>query len=96
MARFFVSGRNGRGNGFSAGGRASIESAHTRGWNSGVEVECIAVTDADGNSYDRFDVYMTPGSTGAGHRVLVGQVIENNKRNPRWVPAKGRKNVRKS
>jgi hypothetical protein len=101
MARFFTSGRYGNGsrNYWSAGGRNSIDHAHTRGWNAGVEVECFAMTDDNGNAYDRFDVYMTPGSTGNGHRVLVGQVIEpvskaGKRLAPRWRPAKGRKSVR--
>lgn len=88
MARFYLSARNGRGHEQSIGGRASVESSHTRGWNAGVEIECIAQSDGT----DRFDVYMTPGSTGAGHRVLVGQVYQARPgRSPRWRPAKGRK-----
>lgn len=93
MARFYISARNGRGNTQSIGGRASVESSHTRGWNSGVEVDCIAL--ADGT--DRFDIYMTPGSGGTGHRVLVGQVYQQKPSGrPFWRPAKGRKNTQPS
>lgn len=96
MARFYLSGRYGnyRGNYFSAGGRFSIDHTHTRGWHAGVEIECYALEDGT----DRFDVYMTPGSSGAGHRVLLGSVAEkvtkNKRRTPRWIPAKGKKSVR--
>lgn len=96
MARFFLSGiygnqgYSGR-SGFTAGGRRSIGSTHTRGWHAGVEVECIA--QADGT--DRFDIYMTPGSAGAGRRVLVGQVYQAKpKQAPKWRPAKGRKSTK--
>lgn len=101
MARFYLTAINGRGNRQSIGGRASVESAHVRGWNAGIEVECIRVHDlATGTETDRFDVYMTPGSTGEGHRVLVGQAYEpvskrdGRKLKPRWKPAKGRKSTR--
>jgi len=101
MARFYVSGRYGnssRSHGFTAGGRNSVDSTHTRGWRAGVEVECFAMTDDKGRPYDRFDIYMTPGSAGAGHRVLVGQVIEytdsKGRKSPKWRPAGGRKNTK--
>ncbi|HZZ17154.1 MAG TPA: hypothetical protein VFE08_14465 [Candidatus Sulfotelmatobacter sp.] len=90
MARFFLSGRyaNGNRNGFTNGGRLSIEHTHTRGWTAGVEIECFALEDGT----DRFDVYMTPGSSGNGHRVLVGQVIQRKPgKAPVWRPAKGPK-----
>jgi len=98
MAHFYTTGTLGNGNGFSAGGFRSVSDTHTRGWHSGVEVECYAMTDENGNEFDRFDVYMTPGSSGPGHRVLVGQVTEmvnkrTKRRRPHWIPAKGRKSV---
>jgi hypothetical protein len=93
MARFYLTAVNGRGNTNSIGGRSSVQSAHVRGWNAGVEVECVKCINENGDEYDRFDVYMTPGSSGAGHRVLVGQVTEMPKRRPRWLPAKGKKST---
>ena len=92
MARFYLTARNGRGNTQSIGGRASVQDAHIRGWNGGVEVDTIALSDGS----DRLDVYMTPGSTGAGHRVLLGSVEVPNKgkTGPKWRPAKGRKSTR--
>lgn len=97
MARFFLSGIYGNStcsgrSGFTAGGRRSVGSTHTRGWHAGVEVDCIKM--ADGT--DRFDVYMTPGSAGAGRRVLVGQVYQRKPSGqPHWRPAKGRKNTKR-
>ena len=49
-------------------GRSNL-SAHVRGWNYGVEVEAVY----DG-SEPVFDIYTTPGSSGAGPRIRVGQV----------------------
>jgi len=96
MSRFYVSGRLGNNTPFKAGGIRSVNDAHVRGWNGGIEVDTVAL--ADGS--DRFDVYMTPGSNGDGHRVLLGSVESRNDgrqrgRFPRWRPAKGRKSVRK-
>lgn len=89
MARFYLTGRNGRGGFFKEGGISSIESTHTRGWTAGVEVECFPLEDGT----DRLDIYMTPGSSGSGHRVLIGQVLSNGAKSPKWKPAKGRKST---
>jgi hypothetical protein len=72
MARFFLSARNGRHNSkeMTYGGRASIDNAHVRGWDVGIQVECIKLTDGD-----RLDVYMTGGSHAAGGRTFIGSAV---------------------
>lgn len=84
MARTYMSGHYaGRSCGeFSAGGRNGVSDTHTRGWNAGVEVDVRAVKD----ERDRFDVYMTPGSSGAGHRVFLG-TVHDTPDGPVFVPA---------
>ena len=83
MARFFLSAKNGRVNGkeMTYGGRASIETAHVRGWDVGIQVECIKLTDGD-----RLDVYMTGGSHAAGGRTFIGSaVIQRGDNAPHFV-----------
>lgn len=72
MARFYVTGHldSSRNSDFKAGGRHSISDVHVRGWSSGVEVDTVKLPDGG----DAFDIYLTPGSSGAGHRVLIGRV----------------------
>lgn len=92
MARFFASVWNGRGNETTVGGRSSVNNAHIRGWDAGVRVETVKLTDGDA-----FDVYMTGGSHASSQDVLIGRVvIQRGENGPHfvldgaphgWVPA---------
>lgn len=70
MARFFASVINGRGNETTVGGRASVNSAHVRGWDAGVRVETVKLTDGDA-----LDIYMTGGSHAASKTEYLGRVV---------------------
>jgi hypothetical protein len=82
MARFYASVVNGRGSTTNVGGRASVDSAHIRGWDVGVEVETVKLTDGDA-----LDIYQTGGSHAAGGRVRIGRVsIVKGETEPRFTP----------
>lgn len=81
MARFFASVINGRGNETTVGGRASVNSAHVRGWDVGIRVETVKLTDGD-----RLDVYMTGGSHAAGGDTFIGSaVIQRGDNSPHFI-----------
>lgn len=84
MARTYMSGHYASGScgEFSAGGRRGVGDTHTRGWNAGVEVDARTPKD----ERDRFDVYMTPGSSGSGRRVFLG-TVHDTPDGPVFVPA---------
>lgn len=82
MSRFYLTGTNSRRNEISAAGHSTGQRCHLRGWRSGVEV--VASPDGD---QDWFDVYMTTGSGGYGHRVLLGAVVEG-KNGPKFQKAR--------
>lgn len=87
MARTYMSGHYASGScgEFSAGGRRGVGDTHTRGWNAGVAVEVRA----HAGERDRFEVYMTPGSSGSGHRVLLG-TVHDTPDGPHWEAAEDR------
>jgi aspartate 1-decarboxylase len=72
MARFFLSAKNASRSAkeMTYGGRMSIDHAHVRGWDVGIQVECVKLTDGD-----RLDVYMTGGSHDAGGRTFIGSAV---------------------
>lgn len=77
MARFYGSVTNSRGRTATAQGQSTGQTAHIRGWHSGVRV----VSRAEGD-VDVFDVYVTGGSTGGCSDTLLGTLY-----NGVWKPA---------
>ena len=83
MAHFYVSTENSRGTPVSASGTKRGQRTHARGWQSGVEIVASVSPVADAG--DVFDVYMTPGSYGAGHKNHLGTVTLRDGV-PTWEP----------
>ncbi len=76
MSRFYSSVDNSRGTTVTAQGGASGQRSHTRGWTAGVIVDSHPAFDENGKKTDEdeLDVYMSTGSNGRGHDVLIGTV----------------------
>ena len=83
MAHFYVSTKDKRGTPVTAPGTERGQRTHARGWRSGVEIVASVSPVADAG--DVFDVYMTPGSYGAGHKRHLGTVTMRDGV-PTWEP----------
>jgi hypothetical protein len=82
MAHFYVSTENSRGNPVTASGTKKGQRSHARGWSASVEV--ISGISSTADAGDFFEVYMTPGSNGGGHKRHLGTVVVRDGV-PTWV-----------
>jgi hypothetical protein len=90
MARFYGSITNSRGNQVTAQGAANGQRCHIRGWSAGVVIDSHPHNDgpnfSDRTDVDEFDVFMSSGSRGGGHEVLLGTVVSSPD-GPMFIPS---------
>jgi hypothetical protein len=72
MGRFYGEVQGSRGKASRVGGVKSGFWGHIRGWNIGVEVDCIVNKEGE----DVIQVWKTGGSNDGLHRVLIAQITE--------------------